>query len=372
MFHKPERIGTLDLLRGLCVLFACLQHYGGHLIVWYTSFFRETAFTDGLYAGHADLIGRSLAADVAGQWVTRLTVPWLSLLYIALAAFNLGLRDQKAFAAAFPDKLKAFGVMFILFTGESLIVSVTTGHGLSFSPLQAWMVILSLIAIVYRYLGVRGVAAMGVLSFARFALPVASWNAAFEAWVRTWLHPQYRLDAELDLFLPAASLGFVYGWVFHQRPALRRRLYAALAGIAAVGIVIYLASGRSAPANPLNVYEHERLGNELVPMLGILGVHALTFLLALGLHARGYAGRVPVLSWLGVASLSVFFFHRIVFIHVYMPLRELVANWAGLPISVTMPELFAAVIFMLAVVAWLMRSGALLLLAGAPKPAQRS
>ena len=252
MLPRQERIASLDLLRGLCVFFACLEHYAGHITVWYSTFFREAPFASTHYGAHADFIGRLLPLTTAEQWVARTTVPWLSLFYISLAAFNLATRDRTAFARSLKTKLAAFGMMFLLFTGEGLISSVNLGHGLSFSPLQAWMVILAILAVVYAKTGVRGVTVLFGVSLIRFVIPIEATNLEFEAWVQGWLHPHFRYDAELDLFLLPACVGFLLGYVFHQMPSRRGTLVKGLGAASVVLIGLYLLTGKSAPVDATN------------------------------------------------------------------------------------------------------------------------
>lgn len=95
---QDARITGLDLLRGLVIFMAVFEHYTGYLNYWYIDFFnREHALWDSFYLSHKAMAGQLLPMDHLTAQVSAWLIPWVSQIYLALAAFNLSRRDQASF-----------------------------------------------------------------------------------------------------------------------------------------------------------------------------------------------------------------------------------------------------------------------------------
>lgn len=327
------RITHFDLLRGFFVLLALYQHYGGYFNYWMVYYFRESAETIALYySSFADYQGVRLPMDTISHHFATFFIPWVSQVYLTLAAFNLARYKGDDFNKRFPMKLKIYGVLFIFFFLENFTVAINLGNALSFYPIMAWMVILSAIAVVFRYLGPIGVALLGLLTFTRFLMPEVYLSDQFASFAQYWVHPDFEYEARLEYYSASGCMGFLLGYCFYHRPDIR--LIFKLSFVLGVLLMIpWIIWGEPYIVQRLDVYagEHD-LAKDFLGTLYILGTQMLFLMSFLWLEARGVFIKIPLISWVGFYSLFVFGFHRIFFIHIAGPLWAYVLGvWLELP-----------------------------------------
>lgn len=338
---SDERVLGLDFLRGLFIFMAMIQHYTGYLNYWYQDFFRrEEPFWGEVYASHLPMVGQLNPMDGLTATLSAWLVPWVSQIYIALAAFNLSRDTQAGMRAKLASRLVLFTSVYLIFVAEGLVIGPDFGEAISFYPVMLWMVLLALFATVYACTGLIGMAVLGAVALVLAYFGDANPFGGFETWMRAHVHPGYEFDARVDLFGASGVLGFAYGWCWHHKPALRSRLnYGVLAG-SAVLIALYVLCGPTMHMDSSDIYatEHEMMTN-FMGLIGIIGIEFAVVSIVLSLHQRGCSLSFKPVNWVGFYSLTVFFFHKMFFIFAWGPLLLFISAKLG----TTLPNNFAVV-----------------------------
>ncbi|PTU63381.1 hypothetical protein DB032_23405 [Chromobacterium sp. Panama] len=362
----------MDFLRGIFILMAIFQHYTGYLNYWYIDFFHhEQAYHQGVYDSHLPMLGKFNPMDELSRMLAMYLIPWVSQIYLMLAAFNLALRDQQASRTVMWNKLRLLGALLLVFVLEGFLISPSLGEALSFYPQMLWMILLALFCVVYSYAGVRGMLALAVLAVSAPWLLTGDPFAAFEGWMQANIHPAYEFDARVDLFAASGALGFLYGWLWAHRPYQRAALNYWVLAISASCLALYFYSGESPQLSAEDIYsaEHE-LALSFSGLLGILGMEFGVVALVLILHERGIALCWRPLNWIGFYSLTVFIFHKVLFIHLFGP----VLQWVTARLDTTMPNNFflnAFLVLCAVAAAWVIkRSGVVDRLTGSSQDGQ--
>jgi hypothetical protein len=326
--QEDTRIVNFDLLRGFFIFLALWQHFGQYLNIWYVDFFREAGVLEKNYLSHKHMLGYNLPCDLFSHWAAWFFTPWVSQVYLTLAAFNLAKRNQEDFKSVFKNKLKIFGLLYFFFVMENLIVAPNFGEGISFYPIMSWMVILTLIAVSFRYFGIKGVVSLFALSFVKWVLPDSFFEGAgFEFWMQENIHAQYEFDAQVDYFLSSGCMGFILGWVYHHKEewGFKRELWQSVVGF--LLFMIWVIWGEKFTVNFMDVFETEHdLAEEFLGLLSILGVQLMVLSSFLFIEKKGLQLKIPLLHWIGVNSLTIFAFHRIVYVCFLVPFMMIIAN----------------------------------------------
>jgi hypothetical protein len=330
---KAERLVNLDFLRGFFVCLALLQHFTYYFNVWYKYYFNMREARIDLYSLHAPLLGNSLPMDDFVYILAIVFTPWVTQIYLAMAAFNLAIRDREAFVAVFPSKLRIFLLLLLFFTVENFIVSPDFGESISFYPLQAWMVILSLLAITYRYLGAKGVTALFILSLLDVATPDTGISDTIELIIQQEIHPSYEYNSRVGYFLTSGCLGFLLGYIHFQKPELSAYKDFVTFGVGLVLIGVWMFVGDAYEVNPYEIFETENLMVEtFANSLYVFGLELVVLAAFLYMERRGLRIRLRPMVWIGVHSLMVFALHRIIFVHIIMPFHVFVSSALGEPL----------------------------------------
>jgi hypothetical protein len=327
--QDDSRIVNFDLLRGFFIFLALWQHFAYYLNIWYAEYFREMGVLEKNYLSHKHMIGFNLPVDSFSHWAAWFFTPWVSQVYLTLAAFNLSKRSQEEFKSVFAGKLKIFGLFYLYFVMENILVAPNFGEGISFYPIMSWMIILTLNAVFYRYFGIKGVLILFVLSFAKWFVP-DSWydSGGLEYWMQQNVHAQYELDAQIHYFLTSGCMGFILGWLHSQKEdwGFKRELGQFVLGF--ILLMTWVIWGEKFTVNFMDVFETEHdLADDILGLLSILGVQLMvlsSFLLA---EKKGFSFKIPLLHWIGVHSLTIFAFHRVLFVHFFVPFMMIVANF---------------------------------------------
>jgi hypothetical protein len=89
-----SRIVNLDFLRGLFIILALDQHFTYYINVWYVDYFRDAMALTSTYAVHFPMIGKTVPTDSINHWLAIVFTPWVSQIYLTMAAFNLAKKNQ--------------------------------------------------------------------------------------------------------------------------------------------------------------------------------------------------------------------------------------------------------------------------------------
>lgn len=334
------RSHSLDVLRGLVVVLAMLEHFSYFLSVWSLSYLKIGHVVDPRYAvmRRALEAGQPAALSPSMQWVFEQFGGWVNHSYVFLAAFNIAWLSRSQVRARLAGRLKVFLALFVFFTLEGAITSATFGEAFSVYPLQMWMLILALLNVVYVWLGLWGAVLVFGLSWLRFVVPWGELSGAWQDFMREAVHGAWEYDARLEYFLGSGALGLVFGALLHQFAERRTALLWGGVGIGTLGIVLHQLFGSSLRYDPQTFYGLEHAWVQTVG--GSLYIWSCClFVTSVFLALEGVVPfqKAPLLRWVGLHSLFVFALHKILFVHLVMPLYEWWLASRGLGVSINFP-----------------------------------
>ncbi|MBC7427209.1 MAG: hypothetical protein H7336_01275 [Bacteriovorax sp.] len=293
------------------------------------------------YAVHFPMIGKQVSTDAINHWLAVVFTPWVSQVYLTMAAFNLARKDQATFATETSGKFKIFGLIFIYFVLENFIVAPNFGQAISFYPIMLWMIILGLLSLAYKYLGIRGVLIFTLLMMLRFIIPVELISDGFEGVMKTYIHRGFEYDARFEYFVLSGCLGFIMGYVHYHLSAYKHNkdLLFGLLGIAFIGIYLLIGDQFVVPLDDVFSTEHD-LAKTFSGTAYILGVQAVLISFFLWLERKNIKVYIPVLNWVGLYSLLIFSLHRIFFVKIIAPFSIMIGSLTGRTLGAGAFEVF--------------------------------
>jgi hypothetical protein len=316
-----ERIVWFDVLRGFFILLALWHHWAQDMTMWYMEFFKEHNLLNSLYASHAPMMGKQNYSDNFGYAAGLFFTPWVNQIYLMMASFNLASRTQEDFSKVWVTKLWMFAVLFLFFLGEKFIVARNLGEAFALYPLMTWMVILSIITLLYRFTGIAGVVFIFILGMSQWIIPYQPGN--LEAWVQENFHPNMNFDSSPNLFIASGSFGFIFGWLYYHKPDFlgKFKWYIYLA----LGVLMTLIGSQFSPPFYFpkeDLYAAQNLkASTFWGTIEIIGIQIVVLTLAIMLHLKAIKPYgMKFLEWTGIYSLTIFAFHRIFFIHMWVPI----------------------------------------------------
>lgn len=321
LLDPEQRLENFDFLRGVFIFLALYQHYTVYLSYWFVDYFKDQTLLNTLYPVFQGYMGVRLPADEVTTAFAWFFTAWVSQIYLTLAAFNLSKRNQADFKKILPTKLKIFFSIYLFFLFESFVVSPDFGLAISFSPIMAWMVILTLISLAYSCFGERGVFILLLLSLTRWFVPHSlNLSIDLEIWVQEWIHPSFEYDARIEYFLTSGCIGFLLGRFYYGFTQWRRFQY----GLIFLGVLLclpWLIFGDSFEIDKFNLFltEHD-LAKDFFGSLYIYGAQLILIPSFMWLQMRNIKLKIPFFHWVGVYSLLVFAFHRIFMVHIGGPI----------------------------------------------------
>lgn len=345
-----SRLVNLDFLRGLFIILALDQHFTYYINMWYVDYFRDTMALTSTYSVHFPMIGKQVASDFFNHLLAIVFTPWVSQIYLTMAAFNLAKRDQTSFASDLGNKFKIFGFIFLYFVLENFIVAPNTGQAISFYPIMLWMVILGIISLVYKYLGIRGVLVFALLSTLRFMIPVEMISDFFEEVVKTSIHPGFEYDARFEYFVLSGCLGFIMGYVHYHMPMYKHKKDFLFIGLGILLTFIYVLVGDTftVPLDDFFSTEHD-LARTFSGTAYIIGVQAIIISAFLWLEKKNIRFNVPLINWVGIYSLMIFALHRILFVKLIAPVSIMIGSLTGRTLGASIIEIYIYVFITLAI-----------------------
>lgn len=339
--ERTTRIVNLDFLRGLFVILALDQHFTYYINMWYVSYFRDAIALTTTYKVHFPMIGKQIATDYPNYILGLIFIPWVSQVYLTLASFNLAKRTQQKFKEGLFSKLKIFGLIYIFFVLENFIVAPNMGQAISFYPIMLWMVIMSILSIVYSFLGIHGILAITALSFFRWLLPVDMISDLFQNFMIQNIHPGYEYDARIEYFFTSGCLGFLMGYAHYHMPNLKKYKDFYFMGLGLMMVLIYVLWGEMYSLDPANAFfnEHE-LAQTFTGTFYVLGIQALVISFFLWLENKSIRFNIPIFNWVGLNSITVFALHRILFVKIIAPIVILLGSIIDRPIGASIYEMY--------------------------------
>lgn len=350
--EASKRIQCLDFLRGFFVFLALWQHFAAYINYWYIDYYGGWSFWGQVFEAHKEMVGRQIPADAVSTWAAWFFTPWVSQIYLFLAAFNLSKRSSSQIKQQLLPKLAIFGMLFGVFTLENFIVAPNIGEAFSLYPLQTWMLVLAVVLVAYAWLGERGVWFLALMGIIRLWLPLEELYAEIEFYVRNSLHENFEIDARPDYFLTSASLGFLLGRSWWQGKTRELKYWL---GVGIICWLLWLIFGVSFSVLSEDVFatEHD-LARSLTGSLGIHGIEIVVVSVFLLLNVYKVDINIGLFNWIGRYSLLVFLLHRVVFLKVIMPLRMLFANLTGREVNGFFVEFWIYILLIVAL-AWMIK-----------------
>lgn len=350
---KSPRLINLDFLRGLFIILALDQHFTYYINMWYVDYFRDAIALTTTYKIHFPLIGQQISTDTFNHWLAVTFTPWVSQIYLTMAAFNLAKRDQHEFAKTLPLKLKTMGLIFIFFVMENMIVAPNFGQAISFYPIMLWMVILGLIALIYRYLGISGVVGLTIFSLLRFIIPFEMLSSSFEDIIRSHFHPGFEYDARPEYFILSGCLGFLMGYVHFHKQSIAHKKDLLFGFIGTLLAVIYLLFGDKFTVDSADIFRTEHdLARSFSGTCYILGIQAIVISAFLWLERKHIRLKVPLITWVGQHSLLIFGLHRIFFVRMIAPVAVFLGSLFGFTLGASTLEIYLYISITLALCAF--------------------
>lgn len=339
-----SRIVNLDFLRGLFIILALAQHFTYYINMWYVDYFKDTMALTSTYAVHFSMIGKQVSTDSINHWLAVTFTPWVSQVYLTMAAFNLAKKGQSVFIEEMSGKFKVFGLIFLYFVLENFIVAPNFGQAISFYPIMLWMLILVILSLAYRYLGIKGVLVFTTFALLRFVIPIEFISDGFESLIRTRIHPGFEYDARFEYFVLSGCLGFIMGYVHYHLPNYKHNkdLLFGLLGLCLIGIYLLIGDKFLVPVDDVFSTEHD-LARTFSGTSYVLGVQAVLISSFLWFERKGIKFNVPVLNWVGIYSLLIFALHRILFVKFIAPTSVMLGSLTGRTLGATSVEVFTYV-----------------------------
>lgn len=332
---QNKRLTNFDFLKGFVVFLALMEHFADSLNYWYIWPRQNYQHAESsLFSFHQQFIGEPISTDGLGVFLCWFFIPWVSQIYLCLAAFALAKQSQVVFKKTYRKKLYLYSWLFILFLAENAFVSENSGVMFSFYPLLAWMVILITLTLMYRFLGIRWIALFYVLSLFHPLTNIDLFFDQIEQFIQSNFHADFEYDARIHYFFSSGSLGFILGYIHYQLKGFNqienihsKKVTMGLLTIAFLMYSIWWIFGSSFLVDPTDVLRHEHDFN--LSVTGILfnqsvQIFLLTTLLILHFKNIHIPGRFFI--WIGINSLLVFFTHRLFFLEIIGPIREIVGG----------------------------------------------
>lgn len=342
------RLHTFDILRGFFILLALLQHYTYYNNVWFLYFFRNGGALEASYSFYGDVVGKALPMDDILHFLGVTFVPWVSQIYLTLAAFNLSKRDKLDFRLVMGGKFKVFTLLFLFFTLENFVVSPNFGGALSLYPIQTWMLLLGALTLIYGIIGTPGVIGWMILGLIVQAMPTELIDQV-EVLLQVLWHPDFEIDARPHYFWVSSCMGFLIGRLYYSKKlsGLKPLVAVAIFGIALC--LPYWFGNAPFTVDRYNIFKTEHdLSFSLPGNLYLWGTQLILLSLALQIEKLRLARPLPFLTYVGVASLPIFALHRIFYVHIFGPVREFLgAKFEFIPTTNFWAQAFAIILIVL-------------------------
>ncbi len=316
------RLHTFDILRGFFILLALLEHYTYYNNVWFLYFFKNTGALEASYSSYSSVVGKALPMDGILYFLSITFIPWVSQIYLTLAAFNLSRRDKLSFRTVMGAKFKIFGLLFLFFTLENFLVAPNFGGALSLYPIQTWMLLLGALTLIYGIFGTPGVIVWMVVGLITQALPTEIYDQVEGLFQVLW-HPDFEIDARPHYFWVSSCMGFLIGRLYYNG---KLNSIKPLVGMTVFGVLLclpYWLGDRPFTIDLYNIFKTEHdLSYFLEGNLYLWGTQLILLSFALKLEKLKLSRPLPLLTYVGIASLPIFALHRIFYIHLFGPIRE--------------------------------------------------
>ena len=313
-----KRFHSMDCLKGIFIFFAMFEHYTYYFNVW-----------DQFYTTHPNENAIAMPMSWGLYFMGYTLIPWVSHSFLFIACFNIG----RNFKSSGIPKTNMWPIYFLVATIEGLLISDDwrdiLSDAFSLQPLQTWVIVFVMIALVARSFGVKGIVVFlaGYLVLLKpFLVPMGDHIDAYFASFPAIKYFEY--NPRIEYFLGTACVAFLLG--DYLSTVNRQRLVVAIA--VGCGIIIpwaFVGSVSQMDWNNSLTYEYA-FSRSVVDLMFIWGINIAVLCTALLLESYNLFPKSKILGWCGQSVLIIYLVHRLFFIHVYGPWREKmihVLNW---------------------------------------------
>ena len=352
-----DRLINLDFLRGLFIILALDQHFTYYINMWYVDYFRDAIALTSTYAVHFSMIGKQVSSDYFNHFLAIVFTPWVSQIYLTMAAFNLAKKNQLDFSNGIKNKFKIFGMILLYFILENFIVAPNSGQAISVYPIMLWMLILAIISLIYNYIGIRGVLIFTLLSLLRFLVPIEYLSDFLEELIQGSIHPGFEYDARFEYFVLSGCLGFIMGYVHYHMPLYKNKKDFLFACLGATLVLLYVLIGDTfvVPYDDFFRTEHD-LARTFSGTAYIVGIQSIVISTFLWLEKKNIKMNVPLINWIGVYSLIIFALHRILFVKLIAPISIMIGSLTGRTLGASIVEIYIYVFITLGICFFIINS----------------
>lgn len=339
--NEQIKITNFDFLLGFFVILAMDEHFTYYLNWWYVEYFKEIPALKSTYAVHFQMLGKNLVTDYVNTKLGIFFIPWVSQIYLALSSFKLASKDAHILNKDIFSRVKIYLIIILVFTIENFIVAQDFGQAISIYPIVIWMVVLTIMTVLYARFGIKGIVVLAIISLCRWILPIDLLSDTFQALVVTKIHPSFEYDARIEYFLTSGTIGFLLGYVYYHLPQIRVRSFIFATALGILFVTAFHLLGESFNPTPSDALANEHdLAKSFYGSVYIWGMCLITISGFVFLELKKIQIKVPIVNWVGEHSLTVFGTHRIFFLKVIMPISLFVGAIFGRTITANTLEVF--------------------------------
>lgn len=353
MDSNKERIVNLDFLRAIFLIFALDEHFTYFVNRWFIDYFHyeKLGFLTDTFVNQ---VGKPIATDSWNYMLGIVFIPWVSQIYITMASFNLARYDQETLKLNLRNNLKKYLFIFFLFLIENFIVSPDIGQALSLYPIMTWMILLSLINIIYSYFGNKGIIGLLIISVVGIISPT-NFGDLLELKLQTLIHPNFEYDARINYFLTSCVIGFLMGKLNTETT---KDKYLNWLIILSFGFLfVWYVFGDAVVLTPTDAFHREHdWAKTWHGMFLIVGSQILVLSTFLKMHFKNIRISIPIFNWISQQSLWIFLLHRILFIYIVMPISIYIHSVVKMEVTASIVEMYLYVFFVL-VLSWMILKG---------------
>jgi hypothetical protein len=352
---ERPKITNFDFLLGFFVILAMDEHFTYYLNWWYIDFFKEFPALRATYQIHLPMLEKNLQTDHLNAMLGNIFIPWVSQIYLSLAAFKLAGKDSGILNQNLFSRLKIYLLIILVFIFENFFVAPDFGQAISIYPITIWMIILTLLTFIYAKFDIKGIVFILIISLCRWFTPIDEWSDFFQLIMIKNIHPGFEYDARIEYFLTSGCLGFILGYIYYHKEQIKEKFFISAILMGLLLASTFFLSGGSFYSDPTNSLSNEHeLTRTFQGSIYIWGMIVLVISLMTTLEMKNIKINLPIINWVGKNSLTIFGTHRILFLKIIMPISMFIGAMSGRTIGASTIEIYIYIAFSIAL-GWILQ-----------------
>lgn len=339
--EERPKITNFDFLLGFFVILAMDEHFTYYLNWWYLDFFKEFSALKATYQVHLPMLEKNLHTDHFNALLGNIFIPWVSQIYLSLAAFKLAGKDSVTLNKNLFSRIKIYLLIILVFIFENFFVAPDFGQAISIYPISTWMIILTLLTFVYAKLNIKGIIIILIISLTRWLFPIEQLSDFFQSTMIKNIHPGFEYDARIEYFLTSGCIGFILGYIYYHKELVKEKIFISAIIIGTLLASTFFITGGSFYSDPTNSLSNEHeLARTIQGSIYIWGMIIAIISIMATLEIKKIKIDVPVINWVGKNSLTIFGTHRILFLKIIMPVSMFIGAMTGRTIGASTLEIY--------------------------------